>query len=743
MTRSTALAAGLLLVAGVGMASDPVCPGPIATVDVNGHGLIKAAAAVDDLVVTFDQRGITTWSIVDPERPVELGHYDIDRERRARTPYDSRWPANLDLVLDLDGDWACVVPYFECFDLSDPAYPAPQQWGIDQWPCDDSHYDCDPSTDFALSRKAMAVVEAEREIWLLELEDRRPSRWVRPQSWVGRFGDIASVAFSGDVLLVLEDDKTLTAWDLQDPEEPVEVGSGTLDSVRTTVGGWALRGFQAGAVALGFNSQGWQELSSISTHNLPQLPSAELTHELDWDPVEELELVGDRGAALMRTYDHDAREWVYHLSEIRAPSAFLLYVRSTVDTEETEFSVTRNNVVGWPGSTHLEVFRLGDQLTLEGATSRVGEVLDLDVEGDIGIAANGTEGITVLDLGDPEHPVILSTLRIQNEAVERVRLQGSTAFLLTEGSLASVDLSNPAEPRLIKHRYIDGVCCHLELSGGVAVVGSRDDCTMPLINISDPTRLLRISDADFCHPGYSETIRKLQVVDETAFVQTNWYFYGVDISDPLHPVKVVDHYDPDYQSFHAESDYLLMTYHDEMRLCQVTAGGTVDVGRVYEDLSAYGLDSLRSDLVLGYAHERQTVIDFSDLIQPRPYAVRMTDNGLPAGATVGHVWLRPFRNTIDVMSLECRAPEASFRRSGHDLEVWFEDTTRHRVDERLWDFGDGATSTDYAPIHAYAETGRYRVTLTVSNEDGTDTVERNIRLGDARHRTGSAPSTVD
>jgi hypothetical protein len=743
MIRLIALAAGLLVAAGAGMASDPVCPGPLSTVDVNNHGLINDAAAVDDLVVTFDQRGITTWSIVDPERPTELGHYAVDRERLGRTPYDSRYPATVDLMLDLEGDWACIVPYFECFDLSDPTRPAPQQWGIEDWPCDDSHYNCRPSRDFALSRKTMAVIEDAREIWLLELDENRPSRWIRPQGWADRFGDIASVAFADHVLLVLEYDKTLTAWDLQDPEQPVQVGSGTLDSVRFSVEGWRLRPHQRGVIAFGGNSQGWQELAGISTLNLPQLPSAELTHELDWDPVEELEFVGDRGVALMRTWDSDAREWVYNFSEIRAPSAFAMYVRSTVDTEETDFSMTSSHVIGWPGSAHLEVFRLGDQLTLEGATPRVGEVLDLDVEGDIGILANGAEGITVLDLGNPEDPLILSTLRIPNESVERVRLQGSTAFLLTEGSLASVDLMNPAEPRLIKHRYIDGVCCHLELTGGVAVVGSRDDCTMPLINIADPTRLLRISDADFCHPGYMETIRKLQVVNETAYVQTNWYFYGVDISDPLHPVKIVDHYDRDYQSFHAEDDYLLMTYHDEMRLCQVTAGGNVNVGRVYEDLSAYGLDALRRDLVLGYAHERQTVIDFGDLIQPRSFAVRMTDNGLPAGETIGHVWLRPFRNMIDVMSLECRPPEASFRRRGHDLEIWFEDTSRYRVDERRWDFGDGATSTDVAPIHTFAEAGRYRVTLTVSNENGTDTVERNIHLGDALHGDGPAHSTVD
>lgn len=89
---------------------------------------------------------------------------------------------------------------------------------------------------------------------------------------------------------------------------------------------------------------------------------------------------------------------------------------------------------------------VGDQLALAGITPKVGEVLDLDVDGDIGILANGAEGITVLDLSD--------------------------------------------------------------------------------------------------------------------FHQ---------------PVKIVNHFDHDYESFHVDSDYLLMTNYNEMRLCQITGAGLVFV----------------------------------------------------------------------------------------------------------------------------------------------------------------------
>jgi PKD repeat protein len=39
----------------------------------------------------------------------------------------------------------------------------------------------------------------------------------------------------------------------------------------------------------------------------------------------------------------------------------------------------------------------------------------------------------------------------------------------------------------------------------------------------------------------------------------------------------------------------------------------------------------------------------------------------------------------------------------------------------FWDFGDGNTSTDQNPTHIYTAPGLYTVSLTVSNEYGTDT----------------------
>jgi len=53
-------------------------------------------------------------------------------------------------------------------------------------------------------------------------------------------------------------------------------------------------------------------------------------------------------------------------------------------------------------------------------------------------------------------------------------------------------------------------------------------------------------------------------------------------------------------------------------------------------------------------------------------------------------------------------------------EVQFNDDSENFPSERLWDFGDGNTSNLKDPSHQYTESGTYTVTLTATNDFGTD-----------------------
>ena len=67
-----------------------------------------------------------------------------------------------------------------------------------------------------------------------------------------------------------------------------------------------------------------------------------------------------------------------------------------------------------------------------------------------------------------------------------------------------------------------------------------------------------------------------------------------------------------------------------------------------------------------------------------------------------------------------REPVAKFGVSfGNNGRVNFSDSSTGGPTSWAWDFGDGTGSTDRNASHKYAAPGRYTVTLTVSNENGS------------------------
>ncbi|MBI5304583.1 MAG: PKD domain-containing protein [Chloroflexi bacterium] len=59
-----------------------------------------------------------------------------------------------------------------------------------------------------------------------------------------------------------------------------------------------------------------------------------------------------------------------------------------------------------------------------------------------------------------------------------------------------------------------------------------------------------------------------------------------------------------------------------------------------------------------------------------------------------------------------------------ESQIKFRDDSNGKVTAWLWDFGDGTTSTEQNPAHAYKEVGKYTVTLKVTGPGGSDTIKR-------------------
>jgi PKD repeat protein len=103
---------------------------------------------------------------------------------------------------------------------------------------------------------------------------------------------------------------------------------------------------------------------------------------------------------------------------------------------------------------------------------------------------------------------------------------------------------------------------------------------------------------------------------------------------------------------------------------------------------------------------------------PGSYTVKLTvTNSLGSDSVIRYDYISVYEIPV--------APSANFfanKRSGNaPLEVRFTDSsTGSSPFTYAWDFGDGATSVNQNPTHIYPETGLYTVTLTVTNNLGSD-----------------------
>ncbi|MCK9580972.1 MAG: PKD domain-containing protein [Methanoregula sp.] len=68
--------------------------------------------------------------------------------------------------------------------------------------------------------------------------------------------------------------------------------------------------------------------------------------------------------------------------------------------------------------------------------------------------------------------------------------------------------------------------------------------------------------------------------------------------------------------------------------------------------------------------------------------------------------------------------EADKIRGGAPMNVQFTDKSTGLPTAWTWDFGDGASSTEQNPSHTYSSFGIYTVTLTATNNDGSDSVSK-------------------
>lgn len=139
------------------------------------------------------------------------------------------------------------------------------------------------------------------------------------------------------------------------------------------------------------------------------------------------------------------------------------------------------------------------------------------------------------------------------------------------------------------------------------------------------------------------------------------------------------------------------------------------------------------------------VISFTDLstISPTSWVWDFGDGSTGSGANPDHAYRtvgvydvtltasnlyqtnsRTRNMYITVLNIPRADFDADKTRGGAPMDVQFTDKSTGAPTTWKWDFGDGASSTEQNPKHTYTTLGTYTVTLTASNENGSDTTSK-------------------
>ncbi|QFU07043.1 Thermophilic serine proteinase precursor (plasmid) [Pseudoalteromonas sp. THAF3] len=89
-------------------------------------------------------------------------------------------------------------------------------------------------------------------------------------------------------------------------------------------------------------------------------------------------------------------------------------------------------------------------------------------------------------------------------------------------------------------------------------------------------------------------------------------------------------------------------------------------------------------------------------------------------------------NLTGIGEVTAQPPQAGFSYDVNDLSVQFTDASSDvngDIVSWMWDFGDGASSSDASPMYTYADYGTYSVSLTVTDSEGnSDTLTQEVTL---------------
>jgi hypothetical protein len=493
----------------------------------------------------------------------------------------------------------------------------------------------------------------------------------------------AELAFSGDQLLLLSSEE-LIAFDLTDPARPT-----LLDRSQLEGSPWGFDVAGTTVYAAQYHAPGVHSMVVIDAADPTALtpigvydPGGRVYHVAASDGAVVLSM-GDHGTQLVDVSDGTSPQYLAELPPPAAPGQIA------------------DVAVGGQLAFLADVdgrLRIVDVSDANHPTERSFLVIDeparqVEALGDLALVLRGLEDITpltleVVDAAEPSQPAVVGRLQLSGPPWARLAVDGDRAYVTTSG-LQVIDLTLPTEPVVVGTAPSAGGSGNaLAVDGDRAyLAGGLGLCIVDVADATDPVQL-------GCTPagGYG---RGVAVRGDVAFVSVRSDSHEPPSTDLLRVVDISDETAP-------------------------AVIGAVELWGSAGDLSIEG-DLLFAEVI----GRGLLVIDVSDPTQPKPVGLARVDatavgSGDRLYAAAGPEGLDIF----DTSFCPFPAPSPDFTWSpavptlGEDVQ--FTDLSPGAPTSWSWDFGDGSTSTDRHPRHAFTSPGpgRSPVALVASNANG-------------------------
>ncbi len=218
--------------------------------------------------------------------------------------------------------------------------------------------------------------------------------------------------------------------------------------------------------------------------------------------------------------------------------------RANASDDYNDVAVLGDVAYALVNGSRLDVFDVSDPTNLvliDEISLNASSVQELALVGDRLYISNLGRSVLCYDVGDPLNPVAIG--HFNSEYKRRFDMVGDTAFLVGD-MLEIVDLSDLDHPVVLSTSKIENITLEVEVVGSMMYLAQGFD-GIALYDVSDPSNPVYVASVAFDVDYYNG----LTVRDQIAYVGNNRSgMQVIDLHDPLNPV-LLDQIDTPWQAF--------------------------------------------------------------------------------------------------------------------------------------------------------------------------------------------------